>query len=144
MGWFPKNSVVVPTDFSDESIAAIDEGIAIAAAPDRVHVIHVLSELLVTEPGVMWDEVNDESRCSHALTALRERLSDTKYAGLDIEVVVGDPGHEIVDFADRKGADMIVLPSHGRKGLERLLIGSVAERVVRLAHCPVYVIRRPS
>ena len=43
--------------------------------------------------------------------------------------------------ADEWGADLIVMPSHGRSGVKRLLIGSVAERVVRLAHCPVLVLR---
>ncbi|HCK41739.1 MAG TPA: hypothetical protein DHW22_08920 [Planctomycetaceae bacterium] len=49
----------------------------------------------------------------------------------------GDPGHNITDYAKEIGAGLIVMPSHGRTRLKRMLIGSVAERVVRLAHCPV-------
>jgi nucleotide-binding universal stress UspA family protein len=57
------------------------------------------------------------------------------------EVLFGDPGHEIAQFAKERGAGMIVMSSHGRTGLAHLLIGSVAERVVRLAQCPVLVLR---
>ena len=53
----------------------------------------------------------------------------------------GDPGHQIAQYAEEAKADLIVLPSHGRSGLQRLLIGSVAERVVRHAPCPVLVVR---
>ena len=53
----------------------------------------------------------------------------------------GDPASEIVDFASGIAADIIVLPSHGRTGLTHLLIGSVAERVIRLAKCPVLVLK---
>ena len=55
--------------------------------------------------------------------------------------VLGDPGHQIAEFAKEAGAGLIVMPSHGRTGLTHLLIGSVAERVVRFAHCPVLVLR---
>ena len=55
--------------------------------------------------------------------------------------VIGDPGHEITEYAEEIGASLIITPSHGRTGLSRLLIGSVAERVVRLAKCPVMVLK---
>ncbi len=142
MPWYPKQSVVVPMDFSDDSIAAIDTALQLVEDPSHVHVIHVLPVLAAAEPGVIWETVDDHSRSKHAKAALAERLSDSKYAGLTIEVVVGDPGHEIADFSERLGAQLIVVPSHGRTGLRRLLIGSVAERIVRLAHCPVLVLRK--
>ena len=97
--------------------------------------------LLMLPGGEMWHTVSHESRKKHAARALRERLSDEKYAQVPIEILFGDPGHEITDFAERVRADLIVMPSHGRTGLSRLLIGSVAERVIRLAHCPVLVLR---
>jgi nucleotide-binding universal stress UspA family protein len=73
---------------------------------------------------------------------LSERLTDAKYQGAEKVVLFGDPGHEIADYSQREQADLIVLPSHGRTGISRMLIGSVAERVVRLAHCPVLVLRK--
>ena len=72
---------------------------------------------------------------------MREKLADKKYAGVQMKVSFGDPGSEIAAFAKTEKADLIVLPSHGRTGLRHLLIGSVAEKVVRLAHCPVLVLR---
>ena len=60
---------------------------------------------------------------------------------MHVDVEFGDPGNQIVDFAERISAELIVIPSHGRTGIERLLLGSVAERVARLAPCPVLVLR---
>jgi nucleotide-binding universal stress UspA family protein len=53
-----------------------------------------------------------------------------------------NPGTEIAEYADEIGADLIVIPSHGYHGVKRLLLGSVAERVIRAAHCSVLVLRR--
>lgn len=142
MNWLPKKSVVVPVDFSDDSLAAVDVALEMVDGPSQLHVIHVLPELNVAEPGVIWDSVDDKSRCSHADEALREKFSADKYAGIKVHTVVGDAGHEVADYAAACQADLIVMPSHGRTGLKRLLIGSVAERVVRLAHCPVLVLRK--
>ena len=69
-------------------------------------------------------------------------VSEPKYRGVHTAVLLGEPAHGITDYAQEKGAQLIVVPSHGRTGLTRLLIGSVAERVVRLAHCPVLVLRK--
>jgi nucleotide-binding universal stress UspA family protein len=59
-----------------------------------------------------------------------------------VEVRIGDPGAEIVKVATELKAGLIVMPSHGRTGLKHLLLGSVAERVVRTATCPVLVLRK--
>ena len=55
--------------------------------------------------------------------------------------MIGDPGSEITKLAKEVGAHLIIMPSHGRTGISRLLLGSVAERVLRLSHCPVLVLR---
>jgi len=141
MPWLPKNNVVVPIDFSDNSLDAVDTALELVAAAPQVHVIHVLPMLTVADPGVVWEPVDDESRRSHAEDALRQRLADEQYRGVKVEVTIGDPGHEIADYAQQQDAELIVMPSHGRTGIRRLLIGSVAERVVRLAHCPVLVLK---
>ena len=142
MSWAPRETVVVPVDFSDPSLEALDTGLDLVDEAAHVHVIHVLPVLAATEPGVIWDTVDDHGRCEHAKEALTHWLAKDRYQGVTIEAVVGDPGHEVADYAQRVGADLIVLPSHGRTGLRRMLIGSVAERVVRLSHCPVLVMRR--
>lgn len=142
MPWLPKETVVVPIDFSDESFAALDTALELVADAAHVHIIHVLPYMEVTDPGVIWEAIDDDSRRKHAQDAIKERLADPKYKGAAICVAFGDPGREVADYAQSNKADLIVLPSHGRTGLSRLLIGSVAERVVRLAHCPVLVLRK--
>jgi nucleotide-binding universal stress UspA family protein len=59
------------------------------------------------------------------------------------KLLVGDPATSIVDLAESEGVDLIVLGSHGRTGLTRLLMGSVAEAVVRKAKCPVLTVKQP-
>lgn len=143
MSWLPKQKIVVPVDFSDQSVAAVDAALSLVDRPSALYIIHVLPVLTDYEAGVLFNTVDDQARIQHAEQALRDRLSAAKYAGFHPQVAFGDPGHEIADYAEQIQADLIVLPSHGRTGLTRLLIGSVAERVVRLAHCPVLVLKAP-
>ncbi len=119
----------------------MDTALELVESPSQVHVIHVLPILTATEPGVIWDTVDDASRKEHAEQALHQRLAGQRYAGIDIVVAIGNPGEEITGFAESGQAELIVMPSHGRTGISRLLIGSVAERVMRLAHCPVLVLK---
>jgi nucleotide-binding universal stress UspA family protein len=142
MAWLPKKNIIVPIDFSDDSLSAVETALELVDNPASVHVIHVLPLLTVADPGVVWEPVDDESRRSHAEDALRQRLAEDPYRGVKVQVSIGDPGHEIADYAQAQHADLIVMPSHGRTGIRRLLIGSVAERVVRLAHCPVLVLKQ--
>lgn len=143
MAWLPKQCVLSPIDFSDESIEALDTALSLTADPSHVHALHVLPDLDPAEPGVIWSTVDNATRAHHAQQALRERLSAAKYRGVNLHVDFGDPGHEIAQTAEDLKADLIVLPSHGRTGIARVLIGSTAERVVRMAHCPVLVLRKP-
>ena len=62
-------------------------------------------------------------------------------ARYQVEVMMGDPGVEILQAAKRQGADLIVMATHGRKGLRHLVLGSVAEHVVREAPCPVLTVK---
>ena len=141
MSWLPKKNVVVPIDFSDESLAAVDTALEMVDSPTQLHVIHVLADIIVTEPGVIWEAVDDESRREHALSEMKKRLTDFDTDVLNLEVGLGDPGHVIVELAEKAKAGLIVIPSHGRTGLSRAIMGSVAERIVRYAHCPVLVLK---
>ncbi|MFT5523808.1 MAG: nucleotide-binding universal stress UspA family protein [Pirellulaceae bacterium] len=143
MSTFAKN-VVVPVDFSDESLIAVKTAIEIAGDPTRVQAIHVLPELHPAAPGVIWQTINDADRKEHAMTALRSQLEDRKCDGVSLHIEFGDPGYRIAKHAENIGADLIVIPSHGRSGIARLLLGSVAERVIRLAHCQILVLRSSS
>lgn len=141
MPWLPKEKVVVPIDYSDESFQALDTALDLVEGPGHVHVIHVLPDLSLEEFGVAWEAIEDQTRIGEAEKALGKRLADSKYEGLNVKIAVGSPAEEIAAFCQELGADLIVMPSHGRTGLKHLLLGSVAERVTRLAHCPVLVLR---
>ena len=142
MAYFPRKPVVVPIDFSVDSMAAIDVGLQLAATPSDLHVIHVVVDIAPLEAGEVWGVSDPQSRVEQIEKYLKEKLTEPKHRGVHTAVLLGEPAHGITDYAQEKGAQLIVVPSHGRTGLTRLLIGSVAERVVRLAHCPVLVLRK--
>ena len=75
MKWLPRNTVVVPVDFSEDALAAFETAHGMVKDPAHLHAIHVLPLLEVTDPGVIWETIDDESRRQHAEAALREQLS---------------------------------------------------------------------
>lgn len=140
MSAFGRQVVLVPVDYSDESQRALAVGCEAVTTPGALHVTHVIPSPLV---GMVSPVTSSEERAKHALAHLEQFLSQAGATGsVQLHILEGDPGVEIVKLADALKADLIVLPSHGRTGLAHLLIGSVAERVVRLAHCPVLVLRK--
>lgn len=141
MSWLQKNCVVVPIDFSDAGFTALAPARAFVADITQLHVIYVLPPLHPADPAVMWNTVNNETRKQHVETVLQQKLDELGYSGAKIAAAIGDPSSEIVDYAKAEAADLIVMSSHGHTGLSRFMLGSVAERVVRLSHCPVLIIR---
>ena len=141
MNWLPRRTVVVPIDFSDDSFAALDTAAEMVDDTADLRIVHVLPELEPAEPGVIWHTIDDTSREEHATQALEAELLKRDHGGLTIHVCIGNPGHEIAAYAEELDAGLIVIPSRGKSALKRLLLGSVAERVVRLAHCPVLVLK---
>lgn len=139
MSQFGFRKIVVPIDFLEDSDAALRRTMASLTDGDEVHVVHVLADLPMTEPGMMWETQDDETRAAKVRDAFRERYPD--YGRATFQVLTGDAGSQIAEYAERVGADLIVMPSHGRRGFQRWLLGSVAERTVRLAHCAVLVLR---
>jgi nucleotide-binding universal stress UspA family protein len=136
--------VLVPVDFSEQAHKAVDEALALTDNPEELTVLHVAppySNFEVGDPMIGLHAVSNEERIEQLTDVLHENFSDKKYERIRFQVVLGTPAHEIADFAQKEHAELIVIPSHGRTGLARMLIGSVAERVVRLAHCPVLVLR---
>jgi nucleotide-binding universal stress UspA family protein len=142
MTYFPKRNVIVPVDFSADSIAAIDVGLQLVDDPSHLHVVHVVVDITPLEAGEVWGVIDPQARVEQIEKVLKEKLQDSKYTGVNLAVLLGEPAHGIANYAEEKHAELIVIPSHGRTGITRLLIGSVAERVVRLAHCPVLVLRK--
>jgi nucleotide-binding universal stress UspA family protein len=118
MSGFSGYTIVVPVDFSDESIAAIETALEIADQPSQIHVVHVLSDLETTGPILIRGALDNTSRKERATQALQQRLADAKYNGVQRVIEFGDPGQRIVHFAESIQADLIVTPSHGRTGLK--------------------------
>lgn len=141
MAWQVEHPVLVPFDFSEHSELALKRAVSLARQSEDVHVLHVLPFLVPAEPGVVWATVDDAHRIQHALENLHEVVRKLGVGNVELEVRLGDPGQVSCERAEELKAELIVVGSHGRTGLTRMLLGSVAERVVRLAHCPVLVVK---
>ena len=137
--------VVVPTDFSNASFSALSRALALVGGDSaQLHVIHVLYNLSAVEPGVVWGDVDEATRIERATKALKQILSD-RNAGQAAVVVKNDPNpaRAIAKYAAEVGSPLIVVAATGHTGVKRLLLGSVAERIVRMADCDVLVVRPP-
>ncbi|WP_036476720.1 universal stress protein [Myxosarcina sp. GI1] len=136
-----KKSVLIPIDFSELSYQAIATAKEYVEDIAYLNLIHVLTPLHPADPAAMWNTLNDDERKHKVSDFLQTKLEEMGYSGAKISVAIGDPSTEIVDYAAEIGADLIIMPSHGRKGVSRFLLGSVAERVVRLSPCPVLILK---
>ncbi len=141
MSWLKKKSVLVPIDFSESSYGAIAPAKEYVEDLSSLKVIHVLSPLHPADPAAMWDTLSDLDRMNKVKDFLQKKLKEMGYEQLEIKVAIGNPSTEIVKYAQETETDLIVMPSHEHKGIGQFLIGSVAERVVRLSHCPVLILK---
>ncbi len=125
--------------------AAIEQCVATPGARLAVIVVDDLSRLPVSPlMPVLPERVAPEvakARIVEALQAFERENAGVQLPPTEVHVVMGSPAEEIVWLAANLDASRVVIGSHGRRGLRRLLVGSVAERVVRLAGCPVFVVR---
>lgn len=143
MSWTPRKKVVVPIDFSESSPEAVEVARGMVADPADLHVVHVLAPLQHLSPMGEWGPLdNDPSWDAVTRKHLADWLAERNYTDVTQVVLIGDPGLEVADYAKEHAADLIVIPSHGYHGVKRLVLGSVAERVLRHADCPVLVLRR--
>ncbi|MBF2050625.1 MAG: universal stress protein [Leptolyngbya sp. IPPAS B-1204] len=140
MSWLKKNKVMVPIDFSEQSFAALAVAREMVEAANQLHVFHVLPMLHPTDPAVVWNTVTDESREQKVEAALQEKLTSAGYASAQINVVIGNPDREIINYAKANDIDLIVMPAHEERGLS-FLFGSITEYIVRHAPCSVLVVR---
>jgi len=136
--------ILCPTDFSEASRHAVDVAADLAAIG---HAELRLAHVMEVEPALPNDPnfVMKVPEYELMLHADAQRELDALAAGLDevnVGTVIGhgDPGNEIVRIAQEEAADLIVMSTHGRTGLKHLVLGSVAEKVMRNAHRPVLTI----
>jgi len=139
--------ILVPVDFSAQSLAALKYAVQFAhpAKPEImvVHVIDVLSlvhpsELSVALPDTVIAEVERGARAELNRIAADMRRKHVKVRTI---LEIGSPARTIVDLAKKSKTDLIVMSTHGRTGFSHMFLGSVAERVVRMASCPVLTVR---
>ncbi|QLG50500.1 universal stress protein [Natrinema halophilum] len=129
--------VLIPTDGSDGTRRSINHGVTIADRFDAT--IHALS---VVPEGPLGTLQTDEAIPAAHRAVERIEAEGTR-EGIDVVTAIeqGVPHEQILEYADDNGIDMIVMGTQGRTGLDRVLVGSVTERVVRMAHVPVVTVR---
>jgi nucleotide-binding universal stress UspA family protein len=148
---FDIHSILVPTDFSECGNYALSYAASLARSfKASIICVNVIEPIVptvgysgMTEPMPIADIAEQlEDSAERELPKLAEC---EEFAGLDVEemVVHGEAAAEIVRLANERSVDLIVIASHGRTGLGRILFGSTAEAVVRHAACPVLVVKPP-
>ena len=141
-------TVLVPTDFSDASEHALKYGKAMARAfGASLHLVHVMEDLLahawaaevyVASMPNLRDEVEKESQIRLSAMLTTEERTELK---AHVALVAGNPFLEIIRYAKAHDIDLIVMGTHGRGPIAHMLLGSVAEKVVRKSPCPVLTVR---
>lgn len=133
--------IMFPTDFSVHAQAALDTAASIARQRGAtLWIVHV------EEPPAIYGEAESPSSVERYWRrdlerALQEVTPTRPDVPCEYTLLTGAPASALVNAAEEAGAEMIVMATHGRRGLSRLLMGSVAEQVVRTAKCPVLVVK---
>jgi nucleotide-binding universal stress UspA family protein len=141
--------ILFTTDFSEGASHSLSYAADVAKTYGaRLYLLHVIQDVTMS-PGlhiphgsvdIMYTEL--DANAKKALEKLHFSVCGD-YKNSESSVVRGIPYEEILKYADGNGIDLIVIGTHGRKGLDRVIFGSTAERVVRNSSCPVLTIRMP-
>lgn len=140
---FPYRRILCPIDFDESSMAALDSAAQLARIHDgTVYVFHVVP-MVIPPTGMpvyvdLYKGQEDTARTKLQEVA-RKHLSGIKY---ELMTHLGEPAGSILKVEQKIGADVIVMATHGRRGFSRLMLGSVAELVLREAKCPVLTVRQ--
>ena len=149
---FPFKKILCPTDFSEPSYEAIKAAGELAYHfGSELHIVHVIAPVPIIpvpigpEPSAFNVSSYEQELDVSSKRALEEVVNQLESKELKTRLIAlrGDPAEEILRTVDEENVDLIVIATRGRTGLDRLIFGSVAEKVVRLAKCPVLLIRRP-
>jgi nucleotide-binding universal stress UspA family protein len=135
------DAILVPTDGSDTAEAAVDHAIDLATRYDAtLHTLYVVEEP-PTDEGAAPDVLDAlETTGKRAIQRAVDRARTADIGTVEGQVAEGPPHKAIVDYVAAEGIDLVVMGTHGRTGLDRMLIGSVAEKVVRTAPVPVLTV----
>jgi universal stress protein A len=142
--------ILVPTEFSKQSQNALNYAVAFAQKfGAELYLLHVVQDLAVFIPDMITvapPVVPTVKQLTDAVYVAFDRLieeNQLKGVGIHREVREGSPFFEIIRFAREENMDLIILSTHGHTGLTHMLLGSVTEKVVRKAPCPVLTVRDP-
>jgi len=135
--------ILVPTDGSQQADRAFEQALDLAETYDaEIHLLYVVD---VSALAAEFDAVTVidqlEEAGSKITDRLRERAAEDGVERVETAVVEGVPHRTILDYADENDADLVVMGTHGRTGIDRYLLGSVTEKVVRLSDAPVLTVR---
>jgi len=137
---------LVPTDFSADADYALEYAMTLASKLQaKLTLLHVIEPFVVGSVESMpYSFLQDlEDKITQAMVPYHARVTAAGLA-CDYSIVHGVPFQVIIETAGTARVDLIIMGTHGRTGLRHVLLGSVAERVVRLAPCPVLVVRLPT
>jgi nucleotide-binding universal stress UspA family protein len=133
------SKILCPVDFDANSLRALRTASEMARERKAtLYLLHVVALPPGPEVALPFGQIERQAR------ARLERLARPSLRGkvrYEIEVMMGDPAVETLRIANRLGANLIIVATHGRRGLRRLVLGSVAERIIREAPCPVLAVR---
>lgn len=139
--------ILCPVDYSDCSAKALRYAAGLALKDSaKLYLMHVIDKRIYDYGGPIYEA--QLSPDAEVIDRLKEKLGESVpkeiRGDIDVEtiVTVGVPAQEIVNAADDKGVDVIVMGTHGRTGIAHVVVGSVAENVVRNALCPVLTVRQ--
>jgi nucleotide-binding universal stress UspA family protein len=146
----PFEKILIAIDFSENSAYAFDYALTLAKQFDsELTIIHVINEPVDLRgfyvPHISFEQLEKEIEAG--ATTMMEKFCQDKlgdFTGYTTSIITGIPYDEITRKAQEIGASLIVLGTHGRTGLDHIIFGSTAERVVRAASCPVLTIRLPA
>jgi nucleotide-binding universal stress UspA family protein len=146
----PVTRILVPTDFSETADAALEYAELWAETVNAsIQLLHVLddpsaAETLATEANIAEAPALRAATLRDAQSWLAHRaVHKAGITAIDSEIMFGHGARTIADYATDRGIDLIVMGTHGRTGIAHLLLGSVAERLVRTAPCAVLTVRHP-
>lgn len=146
---FAPKAILVPTDFSEYSDRAIKQAVDIAEQNNaKIYLLHVVDKLqqcaidyCIPIETMMKVQSDSEKEASRKMQDEAKKITQAKKIDVTFDVKSGVPFEEILKEQQERNADLIVIASHGRTGILKNLIGSVAERVMREAKCPVLLVR---
>ncbi len=142
------SKILVPLDGSFAAEAALESAKYLARVGlgeiELVRIQTLPQDLGYTSEYPIPSEVFEQERlqCQNYLDKVAEHLAEDGFRSRCTVVAGGDCARRIIEAAARSGTELIVLTSHGRSGLTRMMLGSIAEKVARLAHCPVMIVGR--